>query len=60
MNEARMNNGLSIVVERKKVNCGSYPSQGPMLILEHEDVELHLSRIFYTKTMEILRTEDIP
>jgi hypothetical protein len=44
MNEARVNNGLSIVVERKKVNCGSHPSQGPTLILERKDMELHLSK----------------
>jgi len=43
MNEARVNNGLSIVVEGMKVNCGSHPSQGPALILERKDMELHLS-----------------
>jgi hypothetical protein len=46
MDEARVNNGLSIVVERKKVNCGSHSSQGPTLIFERKDVKLHLSRIF--------------
>ena len=52
MNEARVNNGLSIVVKRKKVNCGSHPSQGPTLILKRKDMELHLPSISYDKVEE--------
>jgi len=60
MNEARVNNGLSIVVEGMKVNCGSHPSQGPVRSFERKDMELHLSSICYTKMKVTVKTKDVP
>ncbi len=60
MNKARVNNGLPVVVEGKKVNCGSHPSQGPTLILERKDMEFHLSSICYMKVKETVRMKDVP
>jgi hypothetical protein len=45
MNEVRMANELSVVGERKEVNRRSHPLQGPTLILEPKDMQLHLSSI---------------
>ncbi len=60
MNEARVNSRLFIVVERKKVNCGSHPSQGPTLILECKDMELHLSSMCYMIVKEMVRMKYVP
>ena len=60
MNKARVNNGLSVIVERNKLDCRSHPSQGRMLIFERKDVELHLSRNCYTKVTDTVERESYP
>jgi len=42
MNEACMDNGYSGVIKWKEVNCGSHSPQGLELLIEYEDMELHL------------------